>query len=248
MSSLDENFVTPVRSLDEIEPAPSQQAPQPPQSAQSQNGGLSPTPRSPEFHVLPEIDNTNRNFKGQQRNEVVHSFCRKHWIVLVPYFIGAIFFIGLPLVFLLFVPRDTILSLVSPLTYRIIAGLIFIGMTYYFHRLFLRFFNYYLQVLIITNFRVVQLDQTLFFNRNRDSIDIPEIQDMVIQQSGIFKTILNYGELTITLSSAHASKSLTCVPNPEYFFRKINKTKREYITSRRMAKGIEEKLPMTKFQ
>lgn len=225
MSSLDENFVTPVRSLDEIE-------------LPSQNGSLSSTPRSQEFHVLPEIDNTNRNFKGQQKNEFVHSFCRKHWIVLVPHLIGAIFIIGLPVIFLLFTPRDAILSLVSPITYRIIAGLVFIGMTYFFHCLFIRFFNYYLQVIIITNFRVVQLDQTLFFNRNRDSIDIPEIQDIVIQQSGIFKTVLNYGELIITLSSAHSSKMLTCVPNPEYFFRKINKTKREYITARRTAKGV----------
>jgi len=127
------------------------------------------------------------------------------------------------------------------LAYRMSAVVAFIGITYYFHRFFLRFFAYYLQIMIVTNFRVIQLDQTLFLNRNRDSIDLPEIQDIVIRQSGIFKTILNYGELIITLSSAHSSKTLTCIPNPEYFFRKINKTKREYITSRRVAKAAPEK-------
>ena len=227
---MDENFITPIHSLDEIET----KSPHP-------NGALSQTPRSPEFRVLPDIDNTNRNFKGQQKNEFVLCFCRKHWIVLIPHMIGFLCLVILPSFFLLFISSQTLTALMSSLAYRIIAGIALVGMTFYAHRFFLRIFNFYLQILIVTNFRVIQLDQTLFFNRNRDSIDIPEIQDMVIQQSGIFKTILNYGELIITLSSAHASKTLTCVPNPEYFFRKINKTKREYITSRRIAKGVEEK-------
>ena len=222
---MEENYITPIHPIDEIETA-----------LHPHNGELSQTPRSNEFHVLPKIDNTNRNFKGQQKHEVVHSFCRKHWIVLVPHMIGFALVFGFPLIFFFTVSRDDLASLFSPLTYRIIAGAALIGITYYLHRFFLRLFSYYLQIMIITNFRVIQLDQTLFFNRNRDSIDLPEIQDIVIQQSGVIKTIFNYGELIITLSSAHASKTLVCVPNPEYFFRKINKTKREYITSRRMAK------------
>lgn len=227
---MDDQFITPVHPIDEIVTA-----------HHPQNGTLSQSPRSPEFHMLPEVDNTNRNFKGQQKNEVVHSFCRKHWIVLVPHLIGFLCIVVFPVLFLLFIPQDALSSIMSPFAYRIIAGIALVGITYYFHRFFLRFFAYYLQIMIITNFRVIQLDQTLFFNRNRDSIDLPEIQDIVIQQKGVIKTILNYGELTITLSSAHSSKMLTCVPNPEYFFRKINKTKREYITSRRTSKGMEEK-------
>lgn len=227
---MDDNFITPVHPLDQIESVPP-----------LQKVSLSQSPRSPDFHVLPEVDNTNRNFKGQQKNEVVHSFCRKHWIVLIPHLIGFLCIFVFSVLFLLFIPQDALSSIMSPFAYRIIAGIALIGITYYFHRFFLRFFAYYLQIMIITNFRVIQLDQTLFFNRNRDSIDLPEIQDIVIKQGGIFKTILNYGELIITLSSAHSSKMLTCVPNPEYFFRKINKTKREYITSRRTFKGVEDK-------
>lgn len=219
-----EDFVTPVHPLSGSEPEV--QMPVPPNSQK-----LSETPRSAEFHVLPEIDNTNRNFKGQQKNELVHCFCRKHWIVLVPHFIGALLIaVGL-------VAFISFSSVWNAATYRVVSALIILGLTYYFHYFFIRFFNYYLQIIIVTNFRVIHLDQTLYFHRNRDSIDLPEIQDIVILQNGIIKTLFNYGEIIITLSSAHSSKTLVCVPNPEYYFRKINKTKREYITVRRMEKG-----------
>lgn len=196
---------------------------------------LSETPRdisqTQQFQMSVEIDNTNKHFKGQQKNEIMHCFCRKHWIVLLPHFIGFVIAMGL-LAALFYL--GTILDFSS---YRIIAALVILGLTYYLHYFFIRLFNYYIQTLIITNFRVIQIDQTLFFHRNRDSIDVPEIQDIVIQQNGLFKTIFNYGEIIITLSSAHSTKTLYCVPNPEYHFRKINKTKREYITFRRMEKG-----------
>lgn len=182
-------------------------------------------------------DNTNRNFKGQQKNEMVLCFCRKHWIILLPYFIGMFVFISAVAGFLFFVPRELIGSLIDQMTYRIFAFVGLIGFTYYLHGFFYRILNYYLQTMIITNYRIVNLDQTLFFRRVRDSIDLSEIQDVEIKQNGIVETLFDYGEIIITLS-AGPLKTLYCLPNPEYHFRKINKTKREYINLRRAGKGL----------
>lgn len=203
-----------------------------------QDGGfvrenLSVTPRE----ISAGIDNTNRNFKGQQKNEVVVAFCRKHWIVIVPHMILSVLLMVAPLVIFMFRSRYDFAEFISVVAYRTIAGIAIIGITYFFHMCFLKFFNYYLQTFIITNFRVVQLDQTLYFTRNRDSIDLREIQDIEIHQKGFFPTILNYGELIITLSSAHATKHIAFTPNPEYYFKKVNNTKREYI----IARGVEKK-------
>lgn len=231
---MSDDFVKPVKTLDEIE--------------LEQDQLLSKTPRSPEFQYVPQklemepslIDNTNKNFKGQQKNEIVHCFSRRHWIVLLPHFIG--FFILATAIagFFIIAYSVNFSQIMDTVTYRAAAVFGLIALTYYMHRFFLRIFNYYLQIFIITNFRVVILDQTLFLHRNRDSIDLPEIQDTVIHQSGIIKSIFNYGEIIITLSSVHSSKTLSCVPNPEYYFRKINKIKREYITSRRLAKAASQ--------
>lgn len=174
-------------------------------------------------------DNANRNFKGQNKNEVVICFTRKHWIVLLPHFVIFSFFVILTIIFFAVIRSEMLASVITPPTYRVIALAIIIGQSYLLHRFFLRLFNYYLQVLIITSQRVVQLHQTIFFNRNRDSVDLPEIQDLMLKQNGLIKTIFNYGEIEIVLSSAHATKDLHHIPNPEYYFKKINKTKATFM-------------------
>lgn len=214
-------------------------SPSPPQTSQeSSPQQISQTPRQQaSIYEAPRPDNTNRNFKGQQKNEIVLCFTRKHWIVLLPHFIGFAIFVLAVAGFLILISEDAVSSVMEPFTYRALAFIALVGLTFYLHRFFTILFNYYLQVFIVTNFRIIQLDYTLYFTHNRDSIDIREIQDIVNNQKGIFQTLLNYGSVTITLSSAHATKVVSYLPNPEYFFRKINKTKREYITSRGFEKA-----------
>jgi hypothetical protein len=222
--NMDTDFVKPVKSYEDIELA---------MEELPKKQELSETPRK----LDATVDNTNKNFKGQQKNEVVHSFTRRHWIVLVPSFINLILVIGC-FVFLLSISKNSLTSVFSTFAYKVTAILSLGILTYFFHRFFDKVFNYYIQILVVTNFRIVILDQTLFFYSQRDSIDLNQIQDIGVQRGGIIKTILNYGELTISLSTSHATKVLRCVPNPEYFFRKINKIKREYITQRRIEKNV----------
>lgn len=242
MSDLPKDFVTPVHTLEETD-----------QEGKPVSENLSETPRKIEEEAAKEsaplnaplnqpsivisFDNTNRNFKGQQKNETVLAFCRKHWLVIIPHMLWLAMLGAIPFIIFWFRAKYNFAEFISPVAYRIIAGLAIIAITYFLHTCFLRFFNYYLQTFVVTNFRVVQLEQTLYFVRNRDSIDLREIQDIEIHQTGILKTIFNYGELVITLSSAHATKRIPFMPNPEYFFRKINKTKREYIATRTLEKG-----------
>jgi len=171
-------------------------------------------------------DNTNRNFRGQQKNEAVLCFCRKHWIVLLPYFLNLVFVLAA--VGILFYIR----SYIGENIFYVISTVAIIGGTYFIHSFFIHFLNYYLRILIVTNFRVIELNQTLYFNKTGDSIDLREIQDIEVHQEGVLKTIFNYGEVVIALSSAGTSKTIRYIPNPQYHFSKINKTKREYISSK----------------
>lgn len=237
MTDLPKDFIEPIQKIEETD-----------QDGQPVRGNLSETPRKIEEQSAKETipsailevlrdDNTNRHFKGQQKNEVVLAFTRKHWLVIIPYMIWLLMLMFFPLIIFWSRANYNFAEFLSPVAYRVISGLAITAITYFLHMCFLRFFNYYLQTFIITNFRVVQMDQTLYFVRNRDSIDLREIQDIEIHQKGIMHTIFNYGELIITLSSAHATKHIAFMPNPEYFFRKINKTKREYIMTRTLEKG-----------
>lgn len=176
-------------------------------------------------------DNTNRNFKGQLANEDVLCFCRKHWVSIIHYLAA------LPIFWAFFIWFSLIASNFGVTTHQTLGFLFIIGGTYLHHRIFIRLFNYYLQIMIVTNFRIIEMDKTVFFNDSRDTLDVKEIQDMVMKKSGLLCTLLDYGDIEIHLSSVTEPRVITYVPNPEYHFRKIHKTKRAYISGRQQEKA-----------
>lgn len=195
----------------------------------------------------PEIDNTNRHFKGQHSTEFVECFCRKHWIILIKDFLGFFIFIGLIIltayyfkpIYNFFVQDSLVVNLLA-------FGLVGL-FTYYIHKFFLRMIRYFLEIVIITNYRIVVLKKSLYLKDSKDATDLPKIQDIIKHQNGILRNFLRFGDLEITLSSSSTTKILKHIPNPDYHFRKINTLKREYIKERLSQKrqkkeGIENKI------
>ncbi len=178
-------------------------------------------------------NNANKHFKGQMDSEDILCFCRKHWIVIAHYLVG------LPILWGILIPigmlsKAPLADVMGEVPYETLAFLMVIFATYLHHRIFIRIFNYYLDTVIITNYRIIDIDKTLFFRDQRSTLDVKEVQDLVLKKAGVFRTILDFGEIEIMLSNVSEPHSLRYVPHPEYHFRKINKTKREYIDARQM--------------
>lgn len=179
------------------------------------------------------MDNTDKHFKGQLQDEVVLCTFRKHWIVLIPYIFA--FAIG-GLLFLFFLFSESSMgfpSLRSQLYFQVIFLASSTFITYYFHRFFLRFLNYYLQIVIITNFRIVDLDQTLFLRDHKNTFNLDMIQDVKKFREGLLQTLCNYGELEFSLPAVNILKKIPHVPAPNHYFRIINKARQDYIAAHR---------------
>lgn len=173
------------------------------------------------------MDNTDKYFRGQQKHEYIACFCRKHWVALVP----------LGLEFLLFaLLTGTVAYILTFLENELLVkGTIMICTavaTFFLHQFSLKLINYFLDIVVITNHRIITLKKTLFLHDDRDAIDLAKMQDVIKKQDGLIKNILRYGEIIITLSGASITKHIAHIPNPEYHFRKINELKREYIVKR----------------
>jgi hypothetical protein len=193
--------------------------------------------------MIPVANNTNRHFKGQHKTEAVSCFCRKHWIILVKDFLGFIIFLTLLIITGIylkgiynFFSQDSFFINVMAIA---IAGLF----TFYLHKFFLRMVRYFLEIVIITNYRIVVLNKSLYLKDSKDATDLPKIQDIKKRQNGILRNFLRFGDLEITLSSSSTTKVLSFIPNPDYHFRKINNLKREYIKERlRMSRKPNSKI------
>jgi signal transduction histidine kinase len=76
--------------------------------------------------------------------------------------------------------------------------------------------DYYLDMWIVTDRRVINVEQYGLFHRNVSARDIDRIQEMTVRTDNFIQTFFNYGTLQIQTSGPSADHSkIVGVPNPE---------------------------------
>jgi len=193
------------------------------------------------FLRAPKIGSQRRDghidlyFKGQQANEDLICFFRKHWMIVLPQ-------IGLWAVYNILVLS---LVLVFPKVGEIVKnnvglGVLYFGLvvlsTIYLHKIFARIFSYFLNIVIFTNTRVIEHKKTLFLEDSHEFLDIVKIQDVRKYQNGFLENFLHYGELLIILLSSQAAKPLNHVPNVNFHFRCLARLKKDAFFADRIRK------------
>lgn len=79
---------------------------------------------------------------------------------------------------------------------------------------FLTWFNYHLDVWIITNYRLVNVAQKGLFDREVSELKYDAIQDVTTDVSGFFPTILNFGDLSVQTAAEKSRFLIASVGNP----------------------------------
>ena len=171
------------------------------------------------------------DFKGQLKYETFYFFFRRHWVS----FLQPIFFfvptIVLIFIILFFIGNLILLFDIDPL--RVVYGYFVMTLTITFIFLFfLSLINFYFDLVLITDCRVVINRKTVFLKNDYDAIDLTKIQDIAVESRGIIRNYLGYGKLIITLSTSSPPVVLVGVPNPHYLLERINRIKRKHIISR----------------
>ncbi len=80
--------------------------------------------------------------------------------------------------------------------------------------LFLILILYYLNIHIITDIRVVDIDQIGLFAHRISELHIDKIEDVTSDTNGIFGTIFNYGEVFVQTAATIERFQFDNVPNP----------------------------------
>lgn len=183
------------------------------------------------------MDNQDKYFKGQQKNEEFICFFRHHWIILMKDLVYFVIFITV--VCLTFINISTIKGILSTnpeLEVFFITGFI-IG-TVFIHRFFLRVFNYFIAIGIITDTRIIDHQKTLFFTDTMEAIDMANVQDLERKEEGLLPNLLSYGDLIIYLTASASVKIFHRVPNTGFHFRCISRQKELRQRNMRAAGGI----------
>jgi uncharacterized membrane protein YdbT with pleckstrin-like domain len=144
----------------------------------------------------------NLNLKEDEEViEIVHQYLLTYWpsIFLVMFLILAPFFFLFPLFSLGF--WGIVIFLFS-----LIVGIIY-GLR--------KFIIWYFNVFVITNQRIIDIDQRGFFDRIVSEAPYEKIQDVSYRIKGLIKTLFHYGNIQIQTAGSQVCLELKDIKEPE---------------------------------
>jgi len=155
---------------------------------------------------------SDKYFPSQEQGEKVFLLVRKHWWNYVPFAITGILMI-LPIIAVLMYWSANSASIPYETGTMIIGGLAIYCMFTLGVQL-IGFISYYLDVYIVTDHRIVDIDQAGLFNRKISELHLHQVQDVNAQVKGIFATLLHFGDVNIQTAGERENFTFSAIPNP----------------------------------
>lgn len=171
---------------------------------------------------------------GIMKYEKIQFFFRRHWTHFAKTLaLGVVLSLITILAFLLI---GIVLSEFQIIfLYSIFAFLAIISTVFILNTFFLHLFNYYFNVVIVTDNRIIVCRKTVYLINDNEAIDLTKIQDIGVVAHGFYRNYLNYGALVITLSTAAPPIFISRAPNPHYILEQLNRVKRAHILQRQVS-------------
>ena len=156
-------------------------------------------------------------FSLEEGEQVIREV-RIHWFFFLARLLPYAFLLLLPLVLnpvILLVPplraNIPVVSFATPLA-RLALGLWWLVV---WSSAFNAFTKYYLNVWVLTNKRIVEIEQRGYFRREVSSLLLDRVQDVTIEINGAIDSLLGIGDINVQTAGAQERFTMDNVPKPE---------------------------------
>ena len=151
-------------------------------------------------------------FPSQRSKEKVYLLLRRHWFTYVIFLLITIL-MTVPLIILM------VYWFVNPEVFEgIITNFLIVGVSAYalfiIALLLYGFTDYYLDVYIVTNQRIVDIKQNGFFRREIAELHLHQVQDVKARVKGAFPTLMHYGDIHIQTAGEKDNFFFKSIPHP----------------------------------
>jgi len=154
----------------------------------------------------------SHHFKGQRRGENVLLITHRHWFNIAIQF----FYIVAMLAFVVLI--YSIAPALFPEAEKNSMLVLNFFVSFFLMLLWLFtstiWIDYYLDVWIITDQRLINIEQKGLFSRERSELEYTKIQDITTDIKGIIPTFLNYGNVNIQTAAEIDRFNFQAVPDP----------------------------------
>jgi membrane protein YdbS with pleckstrin-like domain len=162
------------------------------------------------------------HFKGQKEDEQIKLLLRRHWFTLVPPVLKRFVIIFLPFLILFFLFPSFILKSIF---FSILFLLWFVmGISAILYEWIIWYYDIY----IITNKRIIDIDQKTLFSRSVAEASLDKVQDVTFEIDGVIPTFLNYGDVSVQTAGAEEVVNLEEVHDPREVQGKIMELQKKY--------------------
>ena len=156
-----------------------------------------------------------------QESEKVLIVCRRHWIYLWPRLIAHAVAAFLPVIALFLILRwADALDGVAPKIAAVVSAL---WLAVWAVKAFFVKYRYDNDLWTITDQRIIDSFRSSPFSLKMTTADLVDIVDTAMERSGIFATLLNYGEIRCETAGERQDISLPAVPHPSEVHALIDK-------------------------
>ena len=162
------------------------------------------------------------HFPGQERDEKINLFLRRHPLSFFGFGLIGLLIVILPLiVFIVLLSNGFLILDSSALDHELV---VLIGSGYLLFCLGLilaAWINYYLDIYIITDRRVIDVSQDGLFARSLSATDLVDVEDVKASVDGFLQTFFNYGDVLVQTAGEARNISFHHAPNPYALARAI---------------------------
>lgn len=136
--------------------------------------------------------NKNKEFQGQREDEKIILIIKKYWFILFWPFVKGIFFVLFALVLIYIKSIGFYIFNSGPIAFLYLAWIVFwVSFIAY------EYLNWHRDKFIITDHRIINIDQKSLFKRKVSELELDKIQDVSHEIKGMFATALNFGDVIL---------------------------------------------------
>lgn len=154
--------------------------------------------------------------------ERIISILRPHWFIILKKLLFWGIIALMPLIFYLVFRDSDPLNIITNNLYPFTVLFVSIYYLYLWLFIFVSFVDYYLDTWIITNQRIINIEQKRLFSRAVSEQKLYRVQDVTSEVSGFFATTLNYGDVYIQTAGETPRFIFKKIPDPYRVARKVS--------------------------
>lgn len=148
--------------------------------------------------------------------EEIKLILRRHWIILV-YMLVYVFFIALSLIIILAMSK--IITSMIPVSLFWICVVLYSMVSVLL--IYIKYISYELDIYIITNMRIIWVEQIAFLNRTVSECSLTKVQEVDAQTKWVLSNLFNFWLIRISTASETSDFNLEYMPDPIENVRKI---------------------------